>query len=276
MNLLDQKKKALYRRGIGIMAICLALLLNILKEFFGLPQITTANIVVATASSAVYLISSYLVYFIQKSTGEEAAKSEERYEETNKKHGELLDEVIDRMNLLPDFCAEYSSCELKSARMAYLRCAGIDYDTYTDKYLGRKLPKDMPRYQKVAIRHADRVKPLKVSKEILLAREDVWNDRRNVQNPTSVRRASNAKAFSQITVRAIFAANIVFSATVTSDFKTAVLNALLQTAVLLWLAYSGYKDGYRFTRDLSTSYTEWKCEVLNEFKRWNPPEKTAE
>lgn len=94
--------------------------------------------------------------------------SVERFEELKAK---IDNTMLSKMN---DFCAHYVNEELKQTRMRHLSVACITYDIYLETYakLGSKEINeltDLTSLQKKAVRKANRIRPIKLTPEMILS-----------------------------------------------------------------------------------------------------------
>lgn len=99
-----------------------------------------------------------------------------RFEELKSK---IDNSMLSKMN---DFCAHYVNEELKQMRMQHLSVACITYEVYLDKYarLGRKDINELTELtslQKKAVRKANRIRPIKLTAEMILSQGKTWHYR---------------------------------------------------------------------------------------------------
>ena len=131
----------------------------------------------------ILLFCSYGMYICCTDGGVKSGYATELYKTTVNRFEELKKRIdtslLSRMN---DFCAYYINEELKQMRMHYLSTACIPYDVYLEKYakLGKKdidALTELTSLQKKAVRKANRIRPIKLTPEMILTQGKTFHYR---------------------------------------------------------------------------------------------------
>ena len=131
----------------------------------------------------ILLFCSYGMYICCTDGGVKNGYATDIYKSTVKRYDELKNKIqescLTRMN---DFCAHYIAEELKQMRMQYLSAACITYEVYLDKYAklgGKDINEltDLTSLQKKAVKKANRIRPIKLTPEMILSQGKTWHYR---------------------------------------------------------------------------------------------------
>ena len=131
----------------------------------------------------IILFCSYGMYICCTDGGVKEGYATDRYKDAVSKYEQLKAQIQDtclvKMN---DFCAHYVLEELKRTRMQYLSVACITYDVYLEKYakLGKEdinALTDLTSLQKKLVKKANKVRPIKLTPEMILSQGKSWHSR---------------------------------------------------------------------------------------------------
>lgn len=198
----------------------------------------------------ILLFCSYGMYICCADGGIKGGYATELYKSTVKRFEELKSQIeISSLPRMNDFCAHYINEELKQARMQYLATACIPYEVYLDKYakLGKKdidALTDLTSLQKKAVKKANRLRPIKLTPEMILTQGKTMHNRSALAaNPGTMKNvAFTVKIFKMsfisicmplIALDMIMEPSWVVFAEVCLKLFTVVLNG-----------FDGHKDGY--------------------------------
>lgn len=123
----------------------------------------------------ILLFCSYGMYACCADGGIKQGYETELYKASVERFEELKSQIDNSMlSKMNDFCAHYVNEELKQTRMRHLSVACITYDIYLEKYakLGKKEINeltDLTSLQKKAVRKANRIRPIKLTPEMILS-----------------------------------------------------------------------------------------------------------
>lgn len=131
----------------------------------------------------ILLFCSYGMYICCTDGGVKEGYATDRYKDAVSIYEQLKAQIQDtclvKMN---DFCAHYVLEELKRTRMQYLSVACITYDVYFEKYakLGKEdinALTDLTSLQKKLVKKANKVRPIKLTPEMILSQGKSWHSR---------------------------------------------------------------------------------------------------
>lgn len=275
LDLLNLNKKK-FRQGISWLIIACAFSLTALAEFLAKPKINKLSIWIAVLGTAVYMLCAYVLYFVEWSNGEQSGKDSDEYNDCINTHKERVNAIRDKIPRLSEFCKEYVQAEYFDAKRNILDLVGISYSEYVEKYEGRKLPKDMPKYMRKAIRKADHVKPIKVNKDTLLSKTNLNSDRHRSVSPIYKKARITATTLGRMSVCTALCAQVGFEVLFnTENILASLISAILKVMMLLVWCLTTKRKAYDYiTRDV-VEYIDFQNEVLEQFKNWQPEEGIA-
>ena len=130
----------------------------------------------------VMLFCSYGMYINLAGSGTKQGLATKIYIEVCARYEELKAKLSSEgaQGKLSAFCEDYVQKELISTRTTILVSVGIDYNTYIEKYIGKDVPEikeALTEAQRKAIRQANRVKPIKLTPDMIIKRERGSNRR---------------------------------------------------------------------------------------------------
>ena len=272
MDLLNLNKKK-FRQGISWLIVACAFSLTALAEFLAKPKINKLSIWIAFLGTAVYMVCAYVLYFVEWSSGEQSGKDSDEYNDCINTHKERVNAIRDKIPRLSEFCKEYVQTEYFDAKRNILDLVGISYNEYVEKYEGRKLPKDMPKYMRKAIRKADHVKPIKVNKDTLLSKTNLNSDRHRSVSPVYKKARITATTLGRMSVCTALCAQVGFEVLFNTDnILASLVSAIMKTMMLLVWCFSTKHKAYNYVTKDVTEYIDFQNEVLEQFKNWQPKE----
>lgn len=218
----------------------------------------------------ILLFCSYGMYICCTDGGVKNGYATELYKNTVQRYEELKSKIQDtclpRMN---DFCAHYISEELKQMRMQYLSVACMPYEVYLEKYakLGNKDINeltDLTSLQKRAVKKANRIRPIKLTPEMILSQGKTLHYRSALAaNPGTMKNISfTVKLFKMsfisicmplIALDVIMEPSWIVFAEVCLKLFTVVLNG-----------FDGHKDGYNNITVHTVNYVNNQCSLMQQ------------
>ncbi len=218
----------------------------------------------------ILLFCSYGMYICCTDGGVKNGYATDLYKNTVNRFDELKTKIqetcLPRMN---DFCAYYIAEELKQMRMHSLSAACIPYDVYLDKYakLGRKDINeltDLTSLQKKAVKKANRIRPIKLTPEMILSQGKTWHYRSALAaTPGTMKNvAFTVKIFKMsfisicmplIALDVIMEPSWIVFAEVCLKLFTVVLNG-----------FDGHKDGYNNITVHTVNYVNAQCGLMQQ------------
>ena len=218
----------------------------------------------------ILLFCSYGMYICCTDGGVKNGYATDLYKNAVNRFDELKtriqDTCLSRMN---DFCAHYIAEELKQMRMHNLAAACIPYDVYLDKYakLGKKDIKaltDLTSLQKKAVRKANRIRPIKLTPEMILSQGKTWHYRSALAvTPGTMKTAAfTVKIFKMsfisicmplVALDMIMEPSWIVFAEVCLKLFTVVLNG-----------FDGHKDGYNNITVHTVNYFNAQCGLMQQ------------
>ena len=218
----------------------------------------------------ILLFCSYGMYICCTDGGVKEGYATERYKNTVNKYESLKTKIQDTcLAKMSDFCAYYVLEELKRTRMQYLAVACITYDVYLEKYakLGKEdieALTDLTSLQKKLVKKANRVRPIKLTPEMILSQGKYWHSRSALAATPGTMRgiALTVKIFKMsfisicmplIALDMIMEPSWIVFAEVCLKLFTVVLNG-----------FDGHKDGYNNIAVYTVNYVTAQCGLMQE------------
>lgn len=218
----------------------------------------------------ILLFCSYGMYICCMDGGIKNGYATDVYKTTVGRFDELkkrIDEAF--LPRLKEFCIHYTKEELKEARMQHLSIACITYDEYLDKYakLGKEeiieLP-DLTSLQKKAIVKANRIRPIKLTPDMILTQGKTLHHRSALAaSPSTMKNvAFSVKIFKMsfisicmplIALDVIMEPSWIVFAEVCLKLFTVVLNG-----------FDGHKDGYNNITVHTVNYVNGQCRLMQQ------------
>lgn len=221
----------------------------------------------------VLLFLSYGMYVSMYSNGMMAGEKLPIFKETTQKYTEIRDEIASANNhkALSSFCREYVEQELRSRIEDTILPYGITFDQYKElRFLSDEdmLGKGLSEEQIERIRAANRIKPIKLTPEMLYkhGKAPIKRGVMHIQ-PALRRRADYIIKLFTTALTSCAMGFIAFELFAEPTWETvcAVVFKLLMVAVT---GYSGYVRGYDNIVTDSVLYMQDQIDLLGQFKRW--------
>lgn len=199
----------------------------------------------------VFLFCSYAMYVNGSGSGIRAGRRSEIYLSSKSQYDLLKREIIDRKmhGRLPEFCRYYIEEELRNARNSLLTEVGIEFSVYQEQYVGRDKVEleqitSLSKLQIEAILAANKVKPIKLTPEMILKRGR-GSARRSPLGvePEKRRRAGYAMKFFLTFGLAILMTVITLNPKANLTWGT-FAECILKLFPVVLNGFTGYKNGY--------------------------------
>jgi hypothetical protein len=194
---------------------------------------------------------SYSMYVNCSDSGMRNGLTSKTYFDATNKFEELKQKILsnDLQAFLPSFCKHYIENELRTSRLEVLGVVGITYEEYLSKYvtLGTedidKL-EGISESQKKAIKQANRIKPIKLTPEMIM-KQGRGSSRRS---PLSISpKTKKAFVFTYKIVTMLLVSLMVILVIIKNGDKTfwEVFTAcIIRLLTVIMNGFSGYKFGY--------------------------------
>ena len=218
----------------------------------------------------ILLFCSYGMYICCTDGGAKSGYATDLYKNAVLRYDELKTKIQDTcLAKMGEFCAHYIAEELKRTRMQYLAAACITYEVYLDKYakLGKQdidALTDLTSLQKKAVKKANRVRPIKLTPEMILSQGKTLHYRSALAaNPGTMKNvAFTVKIFKMsfisicmplIALDVIMEPSWIVFAEVCLKLFTVVLNG-----------FDGHKDGYNNITVHTVNYVNAQCGLMQQ------------
>ncbi len=171
---------------------------------------------------------------------------------------------------LSAFCEQYVQKELISTRTTILVSVGIDYNTYIEKYIGKDVSeiKELTEDQRKAIKQANRVKPIKLTPDMIIKRERGSNRRSPLGfSPQAKKAFAFSGKFTTTALTSVLTVWIVLDVIVDPGWNVAVL-ALMRILAVVVNGFSGYQFGYDNVTVDRVNYMNDQCDLMDQALRF--------
>ncbi len=222
----------------------------------------------------VLTLCTYLMYISCADSGMRAGVGAEAYTSILAIYAELKQKIISmgHSSLLQEFCHEYVVDELKRTRI-YILSGYLEYDVYAEMYMNKDSEfidsqEGLSKIQKAVIKHANKIKPIKLTPEMLLRSNQGMGNRA----PLSVS-SDKKKQIGFITkfgkTFAISAVMVCMSFEVMVAPNWATFAAIaLKLLMVIVNGFTGYKFGYENIVIDRVAYVESQVDRMREYLKF--------
>ena len=213
--------------------------------------VSTADIAALGLDFFLLLFCSYLFYVFCADNGTRAGLLSEVYKKALERFTTLKKKIIETglHTRMREFCSHYICEDLRETRMLYLAVAGIDYDEYITKYSnldgeGVDALTDLAPGQKSAIKKANKVKPIKLTPDMIM-KQGISSRRRSPLEvrPLTKKTAVFGAKFVRMAILSVCMSVIAFEVIVEPTWIIFVAVCLKLVSVTI-NGFDGYKEGY--------------------------------
>ena len=197
------------------------------------------------------LFCSYSMYVCCADTGTKAGLSTHTYNEVVEKFVAMKKRIVDskKQTRLNEFCNRFIEDELKDTRMAILAVVGFSYEQYKEKYMhldgaGIDAIKELTKAQKKAIKKANKVKPIKLTPELVMRQGRNSHRRSPLEvNPADKKNILFGVKFLEISVLSIGVSMIALDVILEPSWII-FASVCLKLISVIMNGFGGYKTGY--------------------------------
>lgn len=221
----------------------------------------------------VMLFCSYGMYVNLAGSGTKQGLTTKIYRDVCTIYEELKAKVSSEgaQGKLSAFCEDYVQRELIATRTTILVSVGIDYNTYIEKYIGKdisEIKEELTNAQRKAIRQANRVKPIKLTPDMIIKRERGSCRRSPLGFSPQVKKAFTFSGkFTTTALTSVLTVWIVLDVIVDPGWNVAVL-ALMRILAVVVNGFSGYQFGYDNITVDRVNYMKDQCDLMEQALRF--------
>lgn len=220
------------------------------------------------------LFCSYSMYVCCADSGTKAGLSTELYTETEKKFYEAKKRILEsqKQTRMLEFCNYYIDAELQNTRMTLLAPVGLSYKDYQEKYMhlddvGVDATELTPS-QKKAVKKANRVKPVRLTPEMILRKNRGAHRRSPLEvNPTKKKSIAFGTKFVRICVLSLFMSMIALDVIVEPSWVIFASVCLKLISVVV-NGFGGYVTGYDNIVVDTVNYVNGQIDLLQQAERY--------
>ena len=228
---------------------------------------STADVASLGLDFFVMLFCSYGMYVNLAGSGTKQGLVTEIYTAACAKYEELKNKFEALPGRLDDFCESYVERELISTRTRILANVGIDYATYAEKYIGKaddEISENLTKAQRKAIKQANRVKPIKLTPDMIIKRERGSNRRSPLGFSPDVKKVfAFSGKFTTTAITSVMTVWIVFDIISNPGWNVLVL-ALVRILTVVVNGFSGYQFGYDNVTVHRVNYMNDQCDLMEQ------------
>ena len=218
----------------------------------------------------VLLFSSYGMYICCADGGIKNGLETDIYKRSLNQFDELKKQIEDSMlSRMSDFCGHFVNRELQSARMQYLSVVCIPYDVYMDRYvkLGNKeidaLP-DLSSAQKKAVKRANRVKPIKLTPEMLMTQGKTTHTRSGLSiNPNTIKNIYFGIKMAKMSFMSICMSLIALEIIIEPSW-TVFAEVCLKLVTVVINGFDGHKEGFNNITVHTVNYVNNQSDLMRQ------------
>lgn len=231
--------------------------------------VSFADIAALSLNFFLLLFSSYLLYVCASDNGTQTGLASDAYKKSTERFDTLKKDIIEHgyHTKMRDFCTFYIKEDLKTARMQYIAVIGMGYDEYLEKYanLDRETIDAIPGLtptQKRLIKKANKVKPIKLTPEMIMRRGRGSRRRSPLEmNPETKKTLVFGEKFIRMTAVSIGMTVIAFDVVIHPSWVMFVSVCLKLVAVTIH-GFEGYKAGYDNIAFDTVNYQESQSDLM--------------
>lgn len=212
-----------------------------------------------TSSLLIMLASSYVIYFSLEEAGEQFGEESEEYKRATSRYIKAKERVSsDSIGAMRDFCRSYADGELRFRRDSFLAERGITKEEYESG-----ICKGSARSQRRAIRRARKMKPMRLSPNLLLSGEGKRSGR-ELENPGRTKLFASLIRLLPSTVCTVFTVSVMLTAK-EGLTATVIIESILKLSTLPIIGFRGYRAGCEYVKVTKTAWLEAKCRLIESF-----------
>lgn len=197
------------------------------------------------------LFCSYSMYVCCADSGTKAGLSTSIYAEITAKYDAIKKRILEShmQTRMGEFCTHYIAEELKNTKMTMLAPVGLSYDEYLEKYLqldGESVDAmpNLTTSQKNAIKKANKVKPVRLTPEMILRKDRSAHRRSPLEvNPTKKKNIAFGMKFVRICVLSVFMSMIALEV-IAEPSWIIFASVCLKLVSVIVNGFAGYGTGY--------------------------------
>lgn len=197
------------------------------------------------------LFCSYSMYVCCADSGTKAGLSTTIYTETMEKYEVMKKSILESQmqTRMSEFCNHYIADELKNTKMAVLAPVGFSYEEYLEKYSLLDNPAVdamtcLSASQKKAVKKANKVKPVRLSPEMILRKDRNSHTRSPLdRNPSMKKSITFGTEFIRIGILSVFMSMIALDVIVEPSWIIFASVCLKLVSVIV-NGFGGYSTGY--------------------------------
>ena len=221
----------------------------------------------------IMIFCSYFMYINLAGTGTKRGLATQVYQDVCTKYEDLKHKLMSEgMECqIVAFCEDYVQRELVTTRTTMLVSVGIDYKTYSEKYIGRgvkEITDKLTKAQKKAIEQANKLKPIKLTSDMIIKRERGSNRRSPLGLSPSAKKAfCFSGKFATTALTSILMVWVTLDVIVNPGWDVIAL-ALLRILAVAVNGFSGYQFGYENVTVDRVNYMTDQCDLMEQALRF--------
>lgn len=226
-----------------------------------------------TADAVITALGYEIVFFASLRKGSKLGMDDTLYKAARGKAVEMSSQTVQNgAHGLSDWLHEYTAAEQKNAVKAFLERHGIRYEAYLD-WIERGRKADSVKFtptarQRVVIRRAERIAPIRLTEEMLLSENGASSGRRGA--PMTAEQAAGRDTFFSTIVTLLIVSctvSVVFSTT-TNITPATIAMLLIRLLGLLSRFFTGLSKGREAYTVRGVAYADWQVRMLTGFNLW--------
>lgn len=229
------------------------------------------------------LFCSYSMYVCCADTGYKSGLSTTIYSETVEKFKSTKKRIIDgQMQAeLPEFCKHYIDEELKSTKMSILSIVGLTYEEYQRAYmrlddLSIDAFQHLTEPQKKAIKKANKVKPVKLTPEMLMRHGRDARRRSPLEvNPATKKNVMFGAKFIEIAALSV-GMSIIALDIITEPSWLIFASVCLKLVSVIMNGFGGYRAGYENIVIDTVNYMNGQIDLMEQAIQFSESNATSE
>ena len=223
----------------------------------------------------ILLFCSYSMYVNFVGSGTRAGKATKIYIETLEKYETIKKKIIDNkhQNRIGEFCRYYISEELKNTKNSILSEVGIDFEDYTEKYIGKdeetlQTDENLSKAQIAAICKANSIQPVKLTPEMIFKRGRGDHRRSPLGiKPETRKNIAYGTKFIYTCVTSLLTGIILFDVIIDPSWATFAACCLKVLLVVL-NGFFGYKMGFENITVHTVDYMSDQIDLMQQLEQY--------
>ena len=223
-----------------------------------------------SAPAIILSVLSYLFFVNNNRTGDKACRNSEKYRKTISEYEDLTQRIYDEKKLfkLDFFCREYVKDKYKKTVMQILAPVEVEWEDFV-LVKNKQCDKEFNDEQVMAIRKALKVRPIKLTRAMLMKVEVYGSTKKPIKSSSAI---IGYQVWQYVWKAITIVCSLFFTFTLAYSFifdfsQETIWRGVLQLIIIAFSIFGGLSVGYK-VRSMWRERTQDVSNILKEFFEW--------